>query len=227
VEVENPQLAGGRTGVEDVGHSAGDLAEQDVKADGRADHIHDHLDDIGPDNGGHAPFERVEEGQDEDQQDGGHDAGVEDDGDDDGDGKNAHALGESAGDEKDAGGNPAHARAEAALHQFIGGEHLAAKVLGQKNQRDNDARQQVAEHHLQEDEAAGIGERRRADDREGACFGRDDGERNGPPGSGPAAEEVIFQGSAGFGEARPKPRDGGEIGGNNREIDVAHGLGRL
>jgi len=37
---------------------------------------------------------------------------------------------------------------EAALHQFIGGEHLAPEIVGQEKNRDENPRQQIARHHL-------------------------------------------------------------------------------
>src|SRR5204863_2580363 len=94
----------------------------------------------------------------------------------------AYALGEGAGHQEYRSGKFAYVFAEAAPHQFIGGEHLAAEVLRKKEYGDHDARQQVAENDLEEAEVAAVGQGRRADDGQGAGFRRYDRQGDGPPG---------------------------------------------
>ena len=83
----------------------------------------------------------------------------------------------------------------------------------------DDARQQISEHHLQENVAPGVGQRRRADNRQGAGFGRNDGECDGPPRRAPAAQKIIFQRVLLLAETRAEPRDPGEIDDDDGEID--------
>ena len=51
--------------------------------------------------------------------------------------------------------------------------------------------------------------------------------RDGPPGRRPAAEKIILERVLRFAEARAKPGDSCEIGGDDCEIDRTHGLGAI
>ena len=75
-------------------------------------------------------------------------------GDDDRNGEHTHAFGQGAQHRECPGGQLADALAEAAPHQLIGGEHFAAEILRQKQNGNDDAGQQVAEHQLQKLEIA-------------------------------------------------------------------------
>ena len=78
-------------------------------------------------------------------------------------------------------------------------------------------------HHLKKNVAAAVCERRRSDNRECAGFGRNNGQRNGPPRSRLPAEKIIFERVLVPFKPRAKPRDAGEIGSDNSEIGPAHG----
>ena len=134
--------------------SAGDFAQNHPEAENRAGYVKEHLDDVGPDHRGHAALVGVEQGQAENRDDGSFFPGAEHDGDYQRDGHHAHALGEHAQQQERAGRELADAVAEADAHQFIGGVHLAAEIGGQKEGRDHDAGQEIAQHHLQEAEVA-------------------------------------------------------------------------
>ena len=76
--------------------------------------------------------------------------------------------------------------------------------MGEKNQRNHDAGQQVSQDDLQKSEITLKGQRRRADDGQGAGFGRNDGERDGPPGNIPVSQEIVFQRTLTFSELQAK-----------------------
>jgi hypothetical protein len=120
-------------------------------------------------------------------------AGLQNDRDHDGDGEDAHALGQRAGDQKDAGSDLSHVRPEAPLHEFVGGEHLALEIARQENGRNHHPGQQISENHLEKNVAPAVGQRRRADNGQRAGFRRNDGERDGPPRRGLAAQKVVFE----------------------------------
>jgi hypothetical protein len=149
------------------------------------------LDDIGPDDGCHAALEGVEQSEGGDDADGEDVSGADGDAYDDADGEDAYAFGCGAGEKEEAGGDFVQAASEAPVNELVGGEHLALEVAGQKERGDYDASEHVADDDLEEAEVAGEGHAGDADDGEGAGFGRDDGERDGPPGDGLVGEEVA------------------------------------
>ncbi len=177
-------------------------------------------------------FEGIEQGEADDGEDGGDltsagDAqarvhGAEDDREDDRKGEDSNSFGEGAQDQKRSGGEAADPFAEAAAHEFVSGEDLAAEIEGQEDGGDDDAGEQVAENQLEEAEVAGEGKRRGADDSERAGLGRDDREGDRPPGSRIAAEEIIAEAALALPEARSKPCDAGKVGGDHRPIDGVH-----
>ena len=125
--------------------------------------------------------------------DGQHIACADGDADDDADGEDAHTFGSGAREKEESGGDLVQSGAEALVDELVGGEHLALKVVGQEDQRDDDAAEHVADDDLQEAEVAGERDAGDADDGEGAGLGRDDGERDGPPGDRLVGEEVAAQ----------------------------------
>ena len=76
---------------------------------------------------------------------------------------------------------------------MVGGQHFAAEVTREEEQRDDDAAEHVAEHDLQEAEVAGEGYAGDGDDGERRGLGGDDGEGDRPPGNGVVGEEVALE----------------------------------
>ena len=164
--------------------SAGNLAKDNHEAEQRAADVEKHLHDVGPDDRAHAALERIEQCERENQQDGpglgpsghaeplvhrreynaNHNRKCE----------RPNALRQRSQDEEGACGQTAHAFTESPLHQLIGCEHLAAKVVRKEERRDDNASEQISEHHLQEPEIAPERKRGCADHRECAGFGRHD-----------------------------------------------------
>src|ERR1035438_9478208 len=226
-EIENGELVGGRRDGHHVSPSAGDLSEDDEKAENCSDYIERHLHDVGPDDRGHAAFEGIEEGENHDHHNRSDLAGAEHDGDDDGDGEDADAFGESAGDQENGGGELADAFAEAAAHELVGSEHFAAEILGKEQDGDHDAGQQVAEDHLEEAEVAVEGEGGGADDGQGAGFGGDYGKADGPPRGGAPAQEIVAEALLAGAKTGAEPGDGGQVGENDGQVETVHAKGSL
>jgi len=76
---------------------------------------------------------------------------------------------------------------------LIGGEHLTAKILRNKNQADHDAAKQVTEDKLKKAEVAAIGNSGRTDNSERAGFSANNGKSNGPPGNVAVGQKIIAQ----------------------------------
>jgi len=221
-EVEHAQLAERRGHGNHVRPPSRYLMQEDHEADRRAENVEEHLRHVGPDHRCHAAFEGVEQRQADDQHDGGDLAGAQHDRNHDRDGEDAHALGESANDQKRRCGHPAQAGAEPDFDELVGREHFAPEILGQKEERNHDARQQVPQDHLQEAEVAGEGQARGADDGQRAGLGGYDGERDGPPRSGPAAEEVLLQALLAPAKMGAEPGYPGQVDEDDGPISVAH-----
>jgi hypothetical protein len=49
---------------------------------------------------------------------------------------------------RSGGSKAAHALAETPLHEFVGGEHLASKILWNEQDRDEHAGYEIAQHYL-------------------------------------------------------------------------------
>ena len=206
--------------------AAGDLMQDDPKAEDRAPDIQEHLNGVGPDHGCHPAFEGIKQSQAHDDQDGDDFAGAQNDRDDDGEGEHTHAFGQSAQHQECSSREPPDALAEAAPHQFVSGKHFAAKILRQEQSGDHDARQQVAQHQLQKLEVSGKRERGRADHGERAGFSRDDGQRDGPPGRIAAAQEIILQIALALAKMRSEPGDRDQVNRNRGQVQKVHGLQR-
>ena len=116
--------------------------------------------------------------------------------------------------------------AEAPLHQFVGGEHFAAEVLWQEQNRDDDSGHQIPEYHLEKAEIAVKCQRRRADDGQSTRFGGHDGETDCPPGRVPPSKEIVLERFLRGSETRAEPRDADKIGEDDTDIEVAHRMHR-
>ena len=71
-------------------------------------------------------------------------------------GEYPHPFRQSARDEKNTGSRLSDAGTKAPLHQLIGGEHLALKILWKKQCGDDHASEQIPEYDLKENVAAGV-----------------------------------------------------------------------
>jgi len=158
------------------------MLQNHIEAHHRPENVQEHLHHVGPDDGRHAAFKRVKKRQADDQDDRSHLPGAQDDRDDDGDRKHPDSLRQAAHHQKGARGEPPQPDPEAPLHQLVGGERLAAEIVGQKQSRNRYPRQQVPEDHLQEGQVAGESQSGGPNDGQSAGFGRDDRQRDGPPG---------------------------------------------
>ncbi len=191
-EIEELQfVAGGSGDLRDFGPAARNAMEQYPERDGAAGEIEEELRDVCPDDGGHAAFESVKNGERDDDDDGEVLGRTENDADDERDGGYANTLRNGARNEKRAGGDGAHFFAKAFFDERVGGEELSAEVAGEEKQNDENAAYQIPDDELNEGEISAVGDGGRADDGERGGFGGDDGERESPPGSGAAAEEVV------------------------------------
>ena len=147
-------------------------------------------------------------------------AGVQNDRDHDRNREHTHALGKRPRNQKNRRRDFSHARTEAALHEFIGRVTAALENIAEGRSRKSRSRaSKIAEHHLQENEAAGVGQRRCTDNRERAGFGGDDRKPDRPPGCGAAAQKIILQRPLPALEVCAKPRDPGEIRDDDCEIE--------
>jgi hypothetical protein len=81
--------------------------------------------------------------------------------------------------------------AETLIDQLIGSQHLALKVLRQKDQRHHDAAYHVANHDLQKSEVPCERHPRNAHNGERAGLSRDDRQRNRPPRNRLVGEKVA------------------------------------
>jgi len=113
--------------------------EENPEGDGAAGHIKEELRDVGPDNSLHAALEGVENGQRDDDDDCEAFGGAEDHAYDQRDSGDADPFGDGACDEKRAGSDRTHFFAEMFFDYCVGGQELAAKIAGEKNQNDKDA----------------------------------------------------------------------------------------
>ncbi len=230
-EVEHVEFA--RGGCDGMNHRPAALhvrAEREQRDDGAAD-VDRHLHDVGPDDGSHAALERIEQRECGDDGDGQNVARADRDADDDRDCEDAHALRRGARDEKERGGDLVQRGAEAAVDELVRGEHLAGEVARKEEGGDDDAAEHVTDDDLQKAEVAGERDAGDGDDGESGGFGRDDGERDGPPWDRVVGEEVAFEravcgcGAARFAEAQAEERDADEVSRYESEIEDAEPLG--
>ena len=192
-EIEDLQLA--RAGSDCVNRrpAARHEMQQRDKANDRAANVDGELDHVRPDDGCHPAFKCINKSQGHYNGDGSNTACPERDADHDGNGPNAHAFSCCSGDEKNSGGDTVQLLSKTAINELIGGEHLTAKILRNKNQADDDAAKQVAEDKLKKAEVAAISNTGRADDGERTGFSANNGESNGPPGNVAVGQKIITQ----------------------------------
>jgi hypothetical protein len=221
-EVEYRELVGRGGHRRNMVPAAGYLAQDHRKTEDRSENVEVHLNDIGPDHRRHSALERVKKREGDNQYDCGGLAHAQHHRNHDGDGGDAYPFGQSSRHQEYRGGQLANALAESPPHQFVGGEHLAPEILRQEKDRNHDAGQQIAEDQLQKPQVAREGERRCADDRQGAGLGRDDRQANSPPGRAPAAQEVVAQALLAATEPRSEPGDAHQVGQDYRQIEVMH-----
>jgi hypothetical protein len=137
---------------------------------------------VGPDHGGHAALECVKQRQADDQDDGGGLAGTQHDGNNQRNSEHPHAFRQGAGHQENRRGQAPDALAKAAPHQFVGREHLAAKVERKKQTETATRASRYPEDELQETQVSGEGKAGCAYDRERAGFRGNDRQADGPPG---------------------------------------------
>src|SRR5689334_6400171 len=98
--------------------------------------------------------------------------------------------------------------------------------MGEQQHRDDDPRQQVSEDNLKEAEVSIECEGGSADDCKGAGFSGDDGKTDGPPWGGAAAQEIIAEGLLAGAKSGAKPRNAGQVGDDDTQIENVHGKRR-
>ena len=137
-EIEHLQLAcAGSNGVNGRPSARHQMQKRD-KANNRAADVNCELDDVGPDDGGHAAFKGINERERHDDGNGSNAARPQGDADYDGDGPHANAFRRGARNEKNSGGDAMQsAVSEAAINKLVGGKHLAAKILRDKDSADD------------------------------------------------------------------------------------------
>src|SRR6478672_13300154 len=112
--------------------------EKRNKANDRAANVDGELDYVCPDNGGHAAFKCINESQGHDDGDGSNAARPKRDADYNGHRPYTHAFSSGARDKKNSGGDAVQLLSKAAINKLIGDKHLAAKILRNKNQSNDD-----------------------------------------------------------------------------------------
>ena len=167
--------------------------QQRDKPNNRAANVDGELNDVRPDDGSHAAFKGINERERHDDGNRCNPACPQRNADYNGNSPDAHAFSSSACDEKNPGGDAMQLFSKAAVDELIGGKHLTAEVLRDKNRADNDAAKQVAEDKLEKAEIAAISNSGRADDGEGAGFSANNGESNGPPGNVAVGQKIVAQ----------------------------------
>src|SRR6185312_4315936 len=107
--------------------------QQRDKTNHGATNIDGELDNICPDNGCHAAFKCVNERERHYNGDGSNAARPKSDADYNGDGPHAHAFSSGPRGQKDSGGDAVQLLAKAPVNELVGGKHLAAKILWDKD----------------------------------------------------------------------------------------------
>ena len=181
--------------------------QQQAQSDEAAGKIQQKLRHVGPDDGFHAAFERVQDRQrnyDEhreafrsSQRHADHQCDCGD----------AYSFRQRARSQKRQSRNRAHFCAEALFDKRVRGQKLATKIPRKKQNRYEEAADDVAEHQLQKRKIAGVSNSRRADNRERGRFRGHDGKRQSPPGRVATTQEIIFGGMLLLAEAKSEKRD--------------------
>ena len=153
-KLEDVELAGG------CGHAVCGVppARNQVRDGEHADHgsgyVNRQLNHVRPDHGRHAALEGVEQGEDHDDGDGRNIAAQvavavqkpgERDAHHDGNGEDANAIRGGARQQKQSGGERTQPLSEATFNELIGRDQVAAKVMRNQQQADDDAPDHVAD----------------------------------------------------------------------------------
>jgi len=91
--------------------------------------------------------------------------------------------------------------------------------MRQQHESDDEAASDISHDHLQEGEIGVVSEAGYADDREGAGFGGNDGERDRPPGNIASSKKVVAQRALLLAEAKSEQSYADEIDGYDAEVD--------
>ena len=126
--------------------------------------------------------------------------------------------------DKQRGGQHLDAISETAFEQLVDGHQLATKVRRNEEQRDNDAPEQVAEDELEKLEIPVARKRDpgNGDESDRRGFRGDNGGRDGPPGHGAIAKEVVARGFLFTRKPNAKQRDADQVAKDDDEIDGLH-----
>src|ERR1035438_5119169 len=189
------------------------------QTDQRSSDINEGLHNVGPDYRRETSFKRVDQSQQGDDRDGGDLACAQCDRHDDRYGIYANALGGRARQQKQARRHRSQLGPEAPLDELICGIKLAAKILRQEYETNNDASDDVPHYHLQEREIRIVGEARNADDGQSAGLGGHDRQRNRPPRNIAIGEEVIPHRPLPLAKAQPEERDSCQVCRDNQQVD--------
>ena len=168
------------------------LVKDNEETEHSAEHVQKHLHNVSPNDSCHAAFKCVEKCKADNNKNRDNFAGTQHDRDYKRNGENSDPFRESAQNQEGSGRESANTMAEPALHQLVSRIHLAAKVLRQKQGRDDHTGKQIAEDHLQEAEISAKGESWRTDDGKRARFSRYNGKGNRPPRRISAAQEIVL-----------------------------------
>src|ERR1041385_1833394 len=178
--------------------AARDEMQKRYEANNRPADVDSELNNICPDDGSHAAFKCINERERHHGCDGSNTACPKSDADHNGDGPDSNAFSGGTRDKKNARSDTMQLLSKAAIDELVSCEHLAAKILRDKNQAHDNPTEQIAEDKLEKAEVAAIRNARRADDRECAGFSTNNGKSNGPPGNIAVGQKIIAQRSLGF-----------------------------
>ena len=159
----------------------------------RSAHIDRGLHHVGPDHRRQAALKRIDDRQCSDDRNRRHLARPQRDRYHDRHRIHAHAFGRGPSQQKQSCSQRAQPSSEAPLNQFVRRVKIAAKVVRQQHEADDDAPHYVSHHDLKKREVRVVGEPGNADDGERAGLGRDDRERNRPPRNIASRQKIVAQ----------------------------------
>src|ERR1017187_8665807 len=199
--IEDTELASvaghGVHGIPSAGHKVQDGEE----AHESSDNVNRLLHNIGPYCRRHSAFECVDESEQRDNSDGAKIAlkavepgkqSAERDPHYNCHCKHAHAFSRRPCRQKQSGCQGPEFLAKAALHQLVRGNQFTSEVLGDEDETNNDAANQIAHDKLQKTEVLVVLHSRYADDCKGAGFRCHNGERDCPPWNQIAGEKIVL-----------------------------------
>ncbi len=184
------ELSGSGGGEQTVLRAAGEFPG-DHQCSHTSSQVYGQLNHIGP----HHRLEPAEPGVDEGDATHGHDSrrdappGQQREG--DGTRKNANAIAQKSGAEKDHRYHTPGGRPEARLQPGVGGLLVPAKIPGQQPDRDADPADQVAKGELKKRQVAASADSRHRDHGQGRGFGRNDRKKDRPRREISGAEEIV------------------------------------